>query len=114
MGDIKIGDVINLNDYLKRDERVQIQGWSSSNPEVATVTESGWVTAVGEGEATITVTSTEGKSAECRLLIGQAAQEQYREAVKTGEMIQGVLFVTALGIVIIVLIASAASGGASA
>lgn len=114
LGDIKIGDVINLNDYLKRDERVQIQGWSSSNPEVATVTESGWVTAVGEGEATITVTSTEGKSAECRLLIGQAAQEQYREAVKTGEMIQGVLFVTALGIVIIVLIASAASGGANA
>ena len=47
-------------------------------------------------------------------MIGQAAQEQYREAVKTGEMIQGVLFVTALGIVIIVLIASAASGGASA
>ena len=35
-------------------------------------------------------------------------------SIVTGEMMQGVLFVTALGIVIIVLIASAASGGASA
>lgn len=114
LGDIKIGDVINLNDYLQHDERVQIQGWSSSNPAVATVTESGWVTAVGEGEATITVTSTEGKSAECRLLIGQAAQEQYREAVRTYETFQSVVAVTAVGIIIIVLIAGVASGAASA
>lgn len=114
LGDIKIGDVINLNDYLKRDERVQIQGWSSSNPAVATVTESGWVTAVGEGETTITVTSTEGKSAECRLLIGQAAQEQYREAVRAYETFQGAVAVTAVGIIIIVLIASVASSVASA
>lgn len=114
LGDIKIGDAINLNDYLKRDERVQIQGWSSSNPAVATVSESGWVTAVGEGEATITVTSTEGKSAECRLLIGQAAQEQYREAVKSYETFQSVVAVTAVGIIIIALIAGVASSGASA
>ena len=111
---IKIGDVINLNDYLKRDERVQIQGWSSSNPAVATVSESGWVTAVGEGETTITVTSTEGKSAECRLLIGQAAQEQYREAVRSYETFQSVVAVTAVGIIIIVLIAGVASGVANA
>lgn len=114
LGDIKIGDVINLNDYLKHDDRVQIQGWSSNNPSVATVAESGWVTAVGEGEATITVQSTEGKSAECRLLIGQVAQEEYREAVRNQNKMENILFVTALGIVIIVLIASASSGGASA
>lgn len=114
LGDIKIGDVINLNDFLQHDARVQIQGWSSSNPAVATVTESGWVTAVGEGEATITVTSTEGKSAECRLLIGQAAQTEYREAVKRGEIIQGILCVTAFGIMVIVIIMSHTAGGASA
>lgn len=114
LGDIKVGDVINLNDYLKHDDRVQVQGWSSTNPSVATVTESGWVTAVSEGKATIKVQSTEGKSAECRLLIGQAAQEEYRETVRNQNKMENILFVTALGIVIIVLIASASSGGASA
>ena len=72
------------------------------------------MTAVGEGEATITVTSTEGKSAECRLLIGQAAQTEYREAVKRGEIIQGILCVTAFGIMVIVIIMSHTAGGASA
>ena len=59
LGNIKSGDVFNLGDYLVKDSHVQVQSWTSSNPAVATVTESGWVTAVGDGETTITVTSTE-------------------------------------------------------
>ena len=44
--------------------------WSSDNEAVATVDENGKVTAVGEGEATITVTTTDGsKTATCQVTV---------------------------------------------
>ncbi len=44
--------------------------WSSDKPEVATVDTNGKVTAVGEGEATITVTTTDGsKTATCQVTV---------------------------------------------
>lgn len=39
--------------------------WVSSNPGVATVSTEGQITAIAEGEATITALSPEGRSAEC-------------------------------------------------
>ena len=47
--------------------------WSSSNTSVATVNSSGTVTGVGEGSATITVTSSDGKySAKCSVTVKAA------------------------------------------
>lgn len=47
--------------------------WESSNPDVATVDENGVVTAVAEGEATITVTTTDGgKQATCQVKVTQS------------------------------------------
>ena len=44
--------------------------WSSSNEDVATVDEDGLVTAVAKGEATITVTTTDGgKTATCKVTV---------------------------------------------
>lgn len=45
--------------------------WSSNNPEVATVT-NGEVTAVGEGEATITASTNNGKTAICTVTVTNA------------------------------------------
>jgi uncharacterized protein YjdB len=48
--------------------------WSSSNTSVATVTKSGYVTAVGSGSATITVTTTDGsKKATCSVTVTTAS-----------------------------------------
>ena len=53
-GDFSDGtDLSNLTGYVK---------WSSSNPKAVTVNESGVVTAVGSGTATITMTSTDGSN----------------------------------------------------
>lgn len=104
LGNIKVGDVVNLSNYLRYDSRTQIRGWSSDNPEVATVTDSGWVTAMGEGTATITVTSTEGKTAECRVIIGQAAQQEYRAAQERSEEIGDLLVIGALGVVVVYMV----------
>ena len=49
--------------------------WTSSNPAVATVNEAGLVTAVGDGEATITATGSNGRSASCKVLAGSAAKK---------------------------------------
>lgn len=50
--------------------------WESSNTAVATVDQSGKVTAVGAGEATITVTTKDGgKTAECKVTVSDAAEE---------------------------------------
>ena len=57
----------------------------------------------------ITVTSTDGKKAECRLLIGQEAQDQYREQVSNSATIGGIVLFVGLGVVVIVAIVTLAS-----
>ena len=47
--------------------------WTSSNKAVATVTSDGYVTGVKEGEVEITVTSSDGKSAKCKVTIDGTA-----------------------------------------
>lgn len=49
--------------------------WTSSNPAVATVSETGLVTATGDGEATITATGSNGRTATCKVLTGSAARK---------------------------------------
>lgn len=43
--------------------------WSSSAVAVATVSDKGLVTAIGKGEATITVSSSNGKKADCQVIV---------------------------------------------
>lgn len=55
------------------DATIQNVTWESSNTEVATVDANGKVTAEGEGEATITVTTAEGgKTATCQVKVAQS------------------------------------------
>ena len=50
--------------------------WSSSNPQVATVNENGYVVIVGQGSATITVTTVDGnKQASCVITAIQGVEE---------------------------------------
>ena len=49
--------------------------WASSNTTVATVDDNGEVTAVGAGEATITATTHNGKSASCTVTVTKMKQE---------------------------------------
>lgn len=66
--------------------------WTSSNPAVATVSSSGVVTAVGDGEAVITVTTAEGRSDVCYVAAGTAAwryrseEEFQQELTRTGQL----------------------------
>lgn len=50
--------------------------WRSSNTSVATVDANGTVTAVGEGEATITAVTSEGRNATCKVYTGAAAAQK--------------------------------------
>lgn len=54
--------------------------WTSSNPAAATVDASGLVTAVGDGEAIITATSSMGRSAECKVYTGTVGVQKKQEA----------------------------------
>lgn len=62
-----IGDTVLLKaSVLPKNATDKSVSWSSSDPSVAAVTQNGAVTAVGAGEATITVTTTDGShTAEC-------------------------------------------------
>ena len=58
----QIGDVYQLEaDVTPINATNQSVIWASSNPNIATVTDAGLVTAVSEGTATITVTTEDGK-----------------------------------------------------
>lgn len=54
--------------------------WTSSNPAVATVDANGMVTAVSEGQATITVTASTGRSDTCKVYTGAVAVQKKQEA----------------------------------
>ncbi len=54
--------------------------WTSSNTKVATVS-SGTVTAVGEGETTITAKSNNGKTATCKVKVTNVEKTAYKKAI---------------------------------
>lgn len=68
--DMLIGETVTLEHTLNpanaTDKEVT---WKSSNPSIATVSEDGTVTAVAVGEATITVTSLNGKTTGCKIRV---------------------------------------------
>ncbi len=74
--DMLIGETLDLKHTLNpanaTDKDVT---WKSSNPSIATVTADGKVTAVALGEATITATSVNGKSATCSVYVRELVIE---------------------------------------
>lgn len=90
-GEIKVGDTVDLKAvFLKRcgEELKEVQptdeypitwNWESSNPEIATVNESGQVTAISSGTAQITATLAQNTAvtAIVELVVKQAVTEPY-------------------------------------
>ena len=71
---IKIGEKKKIDVTISPDNATdKTVTWTSSNKAVATVTSDGYVTGVKEGEAEITVTSSDGKSAKCKVTIDGTA-----------------------------------------
>ncbi|WGU70122.1 Ig-like domain-containing protein [Capnocytophaga canimorsus] len=67
---LKKGEQKNLNvKVLPENATNQKVTWSSSNPQVATVSDQGRLTAIDRGETTITVTSANGKIATCKVIV---------------------------------------------
>lgn len=81
--------------------------WVSMNPAVATVSESGYVTAVGNGETKIIVSSPDGKYAECTCYVGDAAR-QYQSQQQMQAALGVVVLVVVAGVIILVMMGSAA------
>lgn len=62
--------------------------WSSSNDKIATVNESGLVTAVAEGKATIKATTKDGsKTASCKVIVTQNENDRRSEGNKSTTII---------------------------
>lgn len=90
-GEIKVGDTVDLTAvFLKRngDKVQEVQptdeypitwNWTSSNPEIATVSENGQVTAISSGVAQITATLAQNTAvtATVELVVKQAITEPY-------------------------------------
>ncbi|ATA91786.1 hypothetical protein CGC56_06135 [Capnocytophaga canimorsus] len=67
---LKKGEQKNLNvKVLPENATNQKVTWSSGNPQVATVSDQGRLTAIDRGETTITVTSANGKIATCKVIV---------------------------------------------
>ena len=60
--------------------------WSTSNSKVATVS-SGTVKAVGEGSATITVKTNNGKTATCKVTVVNVEKEEYQNAIINADVL---------------------------
>lgn len=91
-GEIKVGDTVDLTAvFLKRyddgklteteptDEYPITWNWTSSNPEIATVNESGQVTAISSGTAQITATLAQNTAitATVELVVAEVVNEPY-------------------------------------
>ena len=66
---LKIGKTLQLKATLPKKTASNKMTWSSSDKSVATVTQKGKVTAKGEGTATITVKTFNGKKATCKVTV---------------------------------------------
>ena len=68
---MEIGDTKNLIATIDPEDTTnQNVTWSSSNPKVATISDTGIITAIGEGDTTITVTTEDGNySATCKVTV---------------------------------------------
>ena len=68
---IQIGDVINLIVSFTPNNATNLNiRWESSNPDVATVTENGIITAIGEGKTIIKAISEDGnKETTCEITV---------------------------------------------
>ena len=65
--------------------------WSTSDPAIATVSETGVVTATGDGEVSITATGSNGRYSSCKVLAGAPARRQ-KELDDFGDAVYDVLF----------------------
>lgn len=63
------GDTFNLSITTEPENPITIYHWTSSNPDVAEVSQDGKVTAKGYGKAVITVTTSNGFTAECAVTV---------------------------------------------
>jgi uncharacterized protein YjdB len=69
---LTVGDTLALKASIPSGTYTPKYTWSSSNKKVATVTQKGEVKAIGEGTATITVKTANGKKATCKITVPKA------------------------------------------
>lgn len=79
---------VSYADYLPSGSNTKSLTWASDNTEVATVDANGNVTAVNYGEANITVTTHDGASATCKIVVPNAVTDLTISASKLG-MLKG-------------------------
>jgi len=83
---LEVGDTLQLKATLPSKTASNKITWTSSNKNVATVSDKGRVTAKGEGTATITVKTYNGKKATCKVTV---EEEETPEQGYTGEIMSG-------------------------
>jgi len=73
--EIVVGESFNLTaEIIPANATDKTISWSSSNPDIVTITREGVLTAIAEGEAIISVTSSDGNSqASCNVKVVQSA-----------------------------------------
>lgn len=77
--DMLVGETLTLNHTISPDNATDNEvTWKSSNPSIATVTADGTVKAVAVGEATITASSLNGKTATCKIKVQDIVVEMPR------------------------------------
>ena len=73
---LEVGDTLQLKAKLPSKTASNKITWTSSNKNVATVSNNGKVTAEGEGTATITVKTFNGKKATCKVTVEEEEEEE--------------------------------------
>ena len=73
---LEIGDSVKLTATIYPEDASKILGWSSSNPEIASVSDEGVVTGQANGTCTITCTAVDGRKvfSECMVQVGKEAE----------------------------------------
>lgn len=71
---INVGDTVKLKATVSPNNSNTTVTWTSSNTKVATVNNSGSVKGIKKGSATITVKTSNGKSAQCKITVEEYTQ----------------------------------------
>lgn len=80
---LSVGDVVQLSATKKPSKASDKLKWSSSNKKIATVTNKGLVMGISEGKVTITVKTSNKKTAKCKVTVkNYTTEENVQELIK--------------------------------
>lgn len=86
--ELSVGNIYNLQENIQSLDKKVIMKWKSTKEKIASVSESGCVTAKKVGKTNITITTENGKTSNCTVIVKPKKMSELKVAKKTTQKLE--------------------------